>query len=508
EKFFQKVDLNGQLEVGIYGSLKRPKIDYFDMEVANGSMKFREILKPLTNIKASVHKKSGDPFVKINGISGNFDKYPAWVYSKRQVNADDEKIPTWNFDALGIDLGVAVLKTGSEGIPLNIFGLQEKNVYGFFSVNGFNENEEFYFGGPIEEPHARGSVKIRNTRATFPFLISENPSKEKSKTVRFLESIDLDIKATAGKGVYYFVDIPAYIGSVYMDLDVDRDSHLHFIGKVEDESIRLEGNMIGKRGRVEYLETRFKVEEFGAFFNRHEIFPEVFGKAYTTLRDSMNVPMEIFLQLYAIDPNTKQEVQRGRWEDFRFKLVSSDLAIGDNQEMVLMKMGYSVGNISSKAKEIGTQLTENYIIRPLVKPIERFLERKLNLDYVRFKSAVAKNLLTYSLGNRASGINRENSLNIIGQGIGPSPALLLLQSSEFTFGKYMDRNLFLSYTAQLMALYESSDLELNQKINLEYRFFKNWLLEVEYDYFKNMPLYYDFKNPHDMTIRLRHSFTF
>jgi len=170
EKFFQKVDLNGHLEVEAYGSLKRPKIEYFDMEVENGSMEFREILKPLTNIKASVHKKRGDPFVKINGISGNFDKYPAWLYNKRQVYADDEKIPTWNFDALGIDLGVAILKTGSEGIPLNIFGLQEKNVYGFFSVNGFNEKEESYFGGPIEEPHARGSVKIRNARVTFPFL--------------------------------------------------------------------------------------------------------------------------------------------------------------------------------------------------------------------------------------------------------------------------------------------------------------------------------------------------
>ncbi|MCK5074831.1 MAG: hypothetical protein KAR38_00580, partial [Calditrichia bacterium] len=49
EKFFQKVDLNGYLEVEAYGSLKRPKIDYFDLEVENGSMEFREILKPLTN---------------------------------------------------------------------------------------------------------------------------------------------------------------------------------------------------------------------------------------------------------------------------------------------------------------------------------------------------------------------------------------------------------------------------------------------------------------------------
>ena len=508
EEFFEKVDLDGQMEVEVYGSLRRPKFEYLKADVTDGEMLFKEILKPLTNLKASIEKKRGDPFVKIYGISGKFDESTAWVYNLREVEVEGEKLATWDFDALGVNLGVGIMKTDARGIPLNLRGLQEDNVYGYYAVAGFNPDEEFYFGGPLEKPYARGSATIRNARVTFPFLILPDSPPEPGKMVRFLESIDCDIKGYAGKGVYYFVDIPAYIGSVYLDLDIDRDSHLHFKGKVEDESIRVDGQFIGNRGRVEYLETRFKVEEFGAFFNFHELFPEVYGRAYTTLRDSMNTPYEIFLELYAVDPITKQEVQRGRWEDFMFKLVSSDQVIGDNQELVLAKMGYSVGNISSKAKEMGAQLTENYLIRPLVKPVERYMERKLRLDYVRFRSAVAKNLLSYSLGYKTTSFEKENSLSVLNPELGPNPAILLLQSSEMTFGKYLDRNLFLSYTAQVMAMYEASNLQLNQKINLEYRFFKNWLLEVGYDYFKNMPYYYNYDSPHNMSIRLRHSFTF
>jgi hypothetical protein len=206
-------------------------------------------------------------------------------------------------------------------------------------------------------------------------------------------------------------------------------------------------------------------------------------------------------------------VRQARWEDFRFRLVSqgSDPSIGETQEEILAALGYSVGNISQKeaatqmATKVGGAVTENYLIRPILRPIERSLEKYLGFDYVRFNSAIARNLFNTSIFSKD---NQSGALTNNVQQKFYTPYLPLFQSSEVTVGKYISKDLYLSYTGQLINVVDElnqNEFNFNHSFGLEYRFFRNLLLELEYDRLKYSLLPYQ---EQDFKIKLRHSFMF
>jgi hypothetical protein len=282
---------------------------------------------------------------------------------------------------------------------------------------------------------------------------------------------------------------------------------LEFSGRLTDDSFRVGGSVESTRGRVEYLDMNFRVERFGIIFNKFELNPEVYGRAYTTVRDSTNFPRDIYLVLYTIDPETNREIARGNWENFRFKLVSSDPTIGETQENVLSYMGYSVDNISSKAGDIGVTLTENLLVRPLVRPLERKMEKGLKLDYVRLSLQITSSLIYFGLQPRwkflpESSYLRNNNIYTF------DPSLLLLQGSEITVGKYVFNNFYLTYSGQLVSIYDEPKFGLNNRFGMEYRLLQNLLLELEYDRFLLDASYYNPERFQDFKIRLKHSFNF
>jgi hypothetical protein len=190
-------------------------------------------------------------------------------------------------------------------------------------------------------------------------------------------------------------------------------------------------------------------------------------------------------------------------------LVSADPTIGETQEQVLAYLGYSVKNIQNKATDVGGAVTENYLIRPLLRPIERSLERYLGFDLVRFNSNIARNIFHVSLGHTPGADKLKSSPYNINTNI---PYLFLFESSEITVGKYISRDLYLTYTGQLVAtaVNQESYFNINHSFGLEYRFFKNILLELEYDR-EILNYYQDYSNKpylEDFKVRLRHSFSF
>ncbi len=505
--YFRDPSSNGYLAVHVIGTRMNPFFDSFKLQILDGSLQFESVLPKLTNIQADIELKPGSRFVSIKNISGNLKDRWARIYNLQEVQLDSATLAPWNFEDIGLNFGVFVLETDPRGIPLSIPGLMAERDMGYFVAGGQTPAEKFYFAGPPDRPYARGKLVLKECRVTFPFLTDEE--EEPGLVVEFLRNVNWDVLALAGSGTRYFVDIPAYIGKVYMDLNIDNTSKgLLFTGRWNDNSFRVEGSVESSRGRVEYLDVNFRVEKFGAVFNRFELYPEVYGRAYTTVRDSTgDFPRDIYLVLYAIDPETGKEVSRGRWEDFRFKLTSSDPTIGETQEQVLAYLGYSVKNLGKKAGSVGLTMTENLLFRPLVRPLERRLERGLGLDYVRLRSNFAQNLFYFSFLNRPKILNQPIYLNYgVNQNV--DPALLLLQSSEITVGKYLFRNMYLTYSGQLVSVYEEAKLGMNHRFELEYRLLKNLLLEVEYDKFLFNPVYYNQNYLTDFRIRLRHSIIF
>ncbi len=508
--FFQEPDCLGELDMHITGTRENPHLQAGRLLIYNGTMKFTSVIPPLTGLKADIELREGDHFVHIHNLEGKLLNRHVKIYNltAQEVSAG-KKLEPWFFEDLGLNFGVLVMETDPRGIPLSIPGLMMPNDIGYFAVSGKVPGEKFYFAGPVELPHVRGKVTLYECRVTYPFLETAATEEEETDVVtEFLMNIDWDVLVESGMGNRYFADVPAFLDDVYLDLNIDEASRgLEFTGRLVDESLRVLGQVESTRGRVEYLDMNFRVDRFGAIFNGFEIYPEVYGRAWTTVRDSTNFPRDIYLVLYAIDPETGKEVSRGRWEDFRFKLESSDPTIGETQKEVLAYLGYSVENMGKKAREIGLTLTENYLFRPLVRPLERKLERKLGLDYVHLQSNFSTNLLYFGLHNRFNTIEAPysytSSLNS-----NLNPALLLLQSSQITLGKYLVRNLYMTYSGQLVAVYDEPRLGLNHRFALEYRLLRNLLLEVEYDKFQFDPVYYNRNRLQDFKIRFRHSFNF
>ncbi len=537
QPYFIEPKVNGDLYVHVKGSRLNPYIEEVDLNIYDGSMRFDGVIPRVTGLKADVELTNASDFVRIKTFEGKVDGHWARIYNLPRVTVADREPPElqpWRFEEIGgINFGILVLETGEKGIPLNFPGMMEGGDIGYFAAAGKLPGEKFYLAGPPEQPLCRGTLRLYNCRVTFPFIgmydeSGEYAYEDNNKVIAFLMNMEWDLKALPGNNNRYFVKIPGYVGEVFMDLNIDNASEgLEFTGRLIDESFRVDGSVYSTRGRVEYLDVNFRVERFGAEFNPYEIYPEVYGSAFTTVRTEPNleltdnteavnavgerktIPRDIYLELYVIDPVTGQEVSKGRWEDFRFKLVSRDNVFGETEEDILAHLGYSFQNLQSKAGEVGVTLTQNFLIRPLFRPIERQLERKLHLDYVRLRSNFASHLLYLSFQDRTNFFASPTFL-LINKNL--DPALQLLQSSELTLGKYVFKDVYMSYSGQLIAGFEESKLGVNHTMGLEFRLPYDWLLEVEVSRFQFDPFYFEESNEQlrkrNISVRLRRSFSF
>jgi hypothetical protein len=534
EGFFIEGASFSTIDLKLTGTLKSPQIIKGIAQIDRGELLLKSVVKQVKNISGRIELEEGTNQINFYHFSAEVNGNPLVINTVRNITTSDgKKLKHWYFPDLDLDFGILALNTPKKGIECRIEGLMVDNKRGYISLCGKTVNENFYFAGPVSHPNAYGMVTLSDSRITFPFL-GESGSKP-NKVIEFLKSIEWNVLARASQDLCYSRMIPAILGEVDTELYLDPESPgLEFTGILNKGNFVPFGELYSSRGRINYLDLNFRIENFSVVFNRHDILPEVYGRAWTMVRDIMNtssiyypnlndesaaspengsMSRTIYLELYAIDPETKQEVRRARWEDFRFRLVSvgRDPEMGETQEEILAALGYSVNNIGQKetatqmATKVGGAVTENYLIRPILRPIERTLEKYLGFDYVRFNSAIARNLFYTSL------VPKESEGDILNNNLQQkfyTPYLPLIQSSEVTVGKYLTKDLYFSYTGQLINVVDelnNPEFNINHSFGLEYRFFRNLLLELEYDRQKYSLLPY---REQDFKIRLRHSFMF
>jgi len=495
-------------EFNLEGTLNKIRLKSGYAEIEKGELWLDKVVPHIENIHGRIEVFEGTNQINFKKLQAEVDGEVLTINTVRDVElASGEILENWYFKGTDLDFGILQLETTGRGIAVNIPGLMLEEDIAYLSLNGMNTSEKFYFAGPTKHPRLRGQLELYDTRFTFPFLISEKPGSNPSVVVEFLENIDWDVLAKSGEDVVYFREIPAYIDKVYTEVYIDESSEgIHFKGILDKGNFQPIGYASSSRGRLEYLDQTFRVDRFDVEFSQNDLLPYVSGRAWTTIRDSVGaVPKTIYLQLYVIDPETGEEKQQGSWEDFKFKLVSADPELYETQEQVLAYLGFSVGNMKDKATSVGGAVTERYLIRPLLRPVERVLEKSLGVDLVRINSNIAKNLFYGSLGSKYD----EFALSPFE---GENPYLFIMQSSELTLGKYLSQDLYLSYTGQLVSFYERSEtaFDINHSIGLEYRFLRNVLLEIEYDreLMGYLPILNEKQYLEDIKIRLRHSFAF
>ncbi len=512
--FFKDATSNTSIEMHVVGSRDQIRIESAYAQIERGELWLRNVAPHIKNINGVIEKKSGSNHVNFVDLKASVKGETLTINTVRDVTMQNgTKIEPWYFDDLDLDFGVLKLETAGGGVELHLPGLMYPDDAGELFLTGKQEGESFYFAGPVKHPLARGTITLYNTSLTFPFITRSKPGEKDNTAVEFLKNMNWDVLVKSGEDVLYVREIPAYVDNVYTELFVDETSSgLEFEGIIDKGSFNATGKLISSRGRLEYLDQNFKVERFAVEFNEYEALPVISGRAWTTIRDSVGaLPKTIYLKLYAVDQEGSGEKQQGRWEDFKFKLESADPQIGESQEQVLAYLGFSVGNIKAKATSVGGAVTEKWLIRPLLRPLERTLEKNLGLDLVRINSNIAKNLFYSSLGNQEQfrGYGSNRYVNPFSTNL---PYLYLMQSSELTIGKYITQNLYLTYTGQLVSVYDQdqTSFDFNHSFGIEYRFLRNVLLELEYD--RELMGYYHFINErqylNDLKIRVRHSFTF
>jgi len=509
--FFEGGTSITDIHLGLEGSRSQLKVKSGFCQIDRGELWMKAVAPHIEDIHGTIELEEGTNKVNIKNLKASVDGQEVTFNTVRNIApSTSRKLENWYFRTLDLDFGILSIVTDKGGVELNIPGLMRKKESGHLFLSGKSDQETFYFAGPVKHPTAYGTLTLYNAWLTYPFILPTQKVKTNKRdiAVEFLKNMEWDVKLISGKDVRYRREIPAYIDNVNTELYVDESSPgLDFSGILSEGTFRPIGKLNSSRGRLEYLDQSFKVDFFSVEFTEWDLYPLISGRAWTTIRDSVGaVPKTIYLRLYDVDEETNSEKAQGSLENFRFKLESADPQIGEDQEQVLSYMGFSVTNLKDKATSVGGAITERYLFRPLLRPLERALEQRLGVDMVRINSNIAKNLFYSSFG-----YNAESNL-FFNPFTSNASYLFLMQSSDITIGKYISKDIFLTYTGQLVSVYNQNEPELdfNHSFGVEYRFLRNVLVEFEYD--RELMRYYRLSNQKqymdDFKIRLRHSFTF
>ncbi len=475
----------GQLQVKMAGHYTKPNFAGSKLSITNGQFYLSEVTEKIDNIDGRFHIVDDDYFLDIEKLTATIEDKPIKISNSR-TPGDSLQITYDPLRVAGDDLnlGTLFIETHPNGVPLQIPGLMDKGDKGWYAFDGYEPGENFFITGPWLRPVVRGKVSFHHANIMFPF---DESGEGNPVVMNIMNNINWDVFVVPGKGTRYARQFPT---GMYVNMEVDiKNSKLDFKGVLKDSTFSIGGKVESTRGDIEYLDLNFRVEKVGAEFSR-SLDPLVYGKAWTAVRDTAtNVPNDVFLTFVTVDNLTNEESNSGRWDRIQLRLSSENPAYEQTESDLMASLGYSSDTIDEQAKKVVGSSTDKLLFGPLLRPIERQLERRLSLDVVRFSYAIAQNFLD-------SGLNSE--LN---------SRLALLRSSRLILGKYLSEDLYLLYTGELKAgigyQYQKQGVGLQHIVGLEYRLGPKWLLQMEYDYNTLLETHKD-----DKKVWLRHSFPF
>ncbi len=512
--FFQQTASSGHLDLNVTGPYKNLRLPNSYFRFKDGFLKMSKVVPAAHDIVGEAFVDDRGTFINISKVEGKIGDAKLQLRSqefppKLSATATNGALPIYHPLRLGkspLYFGAILVSSSDNGVLVNVPGLMERGEVGRFAITGQDSLDEFAITGPWAHPFFKGRLALEGVDFMFPF--DENAEPADSLLRKILLNSEWDVVVESRKDNRYVQKMPTAIDKVYVNFGLDDAlSRLRFTGILQDSTFRTEGALISTRGTVEYLDLNFRVEKFGAEFDKSDWLPIVYGRAWTTLTDSTNFPYHVYLTLHTVDSVTREEVERGRFQNAYFKLSSDrpGSILENTQQQILATLGYSLENVRAKATEAVGISTDNLVFRPLIRPVERQLERHLGLDVVRLSSRFTRNFLVANFNNDtatrlASAAPGENHKE--------SAALAMLQSTRLLIGKYLWSDLYLNYIGQvevgpdetLTTTLKPRPL-LRHTLGLEYRINPAMMLQFEYDY---NPLLVN--NRDDSRIWLRHSF--
>ncbi len=451
---------SGQVELQLGGRWKTPVIKAIEASFNRGSLVPRFLSEEINRLKGEIRLTKGSNFLEIKGLSGEMDGGRFFIENQRRRKLDGEELQPFIIETLGVDLGIVALHTGKTGIKLNIPGLIRPKEQGRFCCSHSKGEDILYITGPAQSPQVKGLCYVSDVEFTFPRLKSKK-SSSKEPLWELLESINWNLKVVAGRNVRYFRRQEYSITDIAeAELQIDEGAWLEFKGSVTQRSFNIQGSLQSYQGNLTYLNTEFEVEEMGLELNtQNDPMPLVWGSAKTTVySDSTGAATDIFLRFYAIDKQTRQRKEKGRWGELRMELTSSD-SDDNTTEKILVKLGYSLDNYNQGAAMLLTTGMERILLGTLIRPLEREVQKTLRLDVFYLQPSLMSNLLT-------------SSELPLGEG-GRLSYLAFLRGTEWTLGEYFLGNWLLFYTGELKTdkkdEYQRETLGIKHRFGIQYR---------------------------------------
>ncbi|MCL5019315.1 MAG: translocation/assembly module TamB domain-containing protein, partial [Patescibacteria group bacterium] len=506
--FFRHSNSSGTAMFRLAGPYDAITLGSCSLDIYDGALEPQSVVPKVTKIRMKAELPAGERFIKFSEFYGDVGGSNLSIKNSMDVAIKTDDGDSVHMQPLlltedGLTWGVMSFTANPKiGFSFSLPGLQDQKEWGTYIVLGKNDQETFYLAGPAEHPVVRGRVLIRNTRVTFPFL--GPPVTKPGAVQKFLERINWDVLVYADKNVEYYRVEPsslrAITDDIYIRVDLDNGGQgLWFTGAIEDGSFAINGKVTSSRGRLEFLDMNFRVQYINATFDKYNQFPEVAGRARTTIRDSTGIPRDVYAVIYSKDSRTGGELQNVKWENLKFRLVmdkplESLPGVEQSQEDILRLLGYSTQDFAKKAPDVAGLKADNALFRPFLRPMERSIKSLFQLDQVDIRPNIGRNL-THNL--IAGGYGRYGDLGGVGQA--------LFQSSYLILGKYLSNDFYFTYTGQLASGYNVHDREvlgINHLIGVEYRVGPGILLQLEYDRQFNK-----FRNKEDTRFWIRRYFT-
>ncbi|MDZ7372864.1 MAG: translocation/assembly module TamB [candidate division KSB1 bacterium] len=494
--FLRNPRCEGEIRLQVGGTVSSPRLSGAEASFTNGRAEFPSVLPKVTEARGHLRLEP-DGFLHLVELSGRMGG--EW-FRIANARASDLRcrVPLEEFvvSPLGVSAGILTFETGPRGVPLNLYGLQEKSDFGWYQFLGAEPEEPFVVAGPWSRPRIRGTWKLRDVRFQYPFV--EGTGNKTSWVLDFLSRAEWDLRLLPEHNVRYVRTIPSAVDNVYVNLLIDQGGEgVKLTGCLAEGTFRLAGRIESRNGIVEYLDMDFRLESAGAEFDRASLYPVVWGRARATVTDTTGMPTTLYLTLLMedyteerrFDQRVRDRQTRARWDRVRFQLSSDHPSAGQSEAEILGALGYSDRKLRAKAAEMVGMSAENWLVRPLVRPFERSLQRALGFDLLRLRSRIARNFIEWNLANQTY-----------------SP-WYLMRSTRWEMGKYLLNDVFLTYTGEIQSgfRYElhQQKLGLRHTIGLEYRLSPDLILELAYDY-DSLLLW----QKTDKKILLRHSFPF
>jgi hypothetical protein len=453
-------------------------------------MRLGNIAHALTDISGDFHLDSRGEFIEVQQLTGRIGDATLAVHNQEAPVAPQHglKLPFRLFDS-DLSLGTLIVNSSDNGLLVHVPGLMERGETGRFALGGRDGEKGFLVAGPWAHPKFRGELALEGVNFMFPF--DESAGEGDTLITKILWNIDYDVRAVSRKDNRYVQKVPSPLDNVYVNIGIDDNvSALEFTGILSDSSFRTHGHGESTRGNIEYLDLNFRVEKFTIDFDRNDIWPTINGRAWTVYTDSTNFPQNIYLTPHNRNEETGEEFSGGRWDNVYFKLSSDNPNFGESQAQILAALGYSLETAGARATEAVGTATDNRLLRPLFRPVERQLKRRLGLDIVRLSSRLTRNFIEYNLGSSTF-----------------DTRAALWRDTKLTLGKYLNDDLYFLYNGQIEAgidyRYHQRGYGLRHIFGLEYRVNPTLLFQFEYDI--NTLL---LRNNIDQKLWLRHSFAF